>query len=148
MKLSLRAFAGALTAGAWLLAGTPAAAAIIATTSIDVPIVDLNNPCTAGHDSIDGTLNLNAIAERDSGGLVTVRFSGRGSGADVNNLFYRFLTAGTVQFHDPLPADVLLSVRLGTSTTASNARLGLSLHVNEQGRVTDIGQSGLQCGGL
>lgn len=134
----LAALAAALSA--------PASAGIIATTSLNIPIVDLNNPCTAGHDSIDGTLLLNAIADRDNAGLVTLRLSGRGSGSDAGNRFYRLLTAGTVQFHDPLPADITLSVRLATATDTDNARLGLSLHINEQGRVTDVGQSGLQCG--
>lgn len=144
MKTQLSLLTGALA----LLVAAPVRAEIIATTNLNIPIVALNNPCTAGPDSIDGVLNLNAIADRRADGVITLYLSGRGSGSDANNQFYRFLTSGTVQFHDPLPADINLSVRLTTANTASNARLGLVLHVSEQGRITSVGQSGLQCGGF
>lgn len=112
-----------------------------------ITIADLNNPCTPGHDSIDGVLNINSILDRGSDGSLRLLVSARGSGSDANNLFYRFLASGTVIFTDPLPARFNLSVRLQPSNTpASEARLGLTLLIDERGRLTDLGQSGLQCG--
>lgn len=110
-------------------------------------IVDLNNPCTPGHDSIDGVLNINYTIDRTADGSARLLISARGSGSDAGSQFYRFTASGTVLFTDPLPAQVTLSVSLQPGNTAgSDARLGLFLLVDDRGRVTDLGQSGLQCG--
>ena len=144
MKRIRHVLAGALTVLGLGLAGT--AGAVVQGT-LTRNIVDLNNPCTAGHDSIDGVLNINYTLQRGSDGVVTLSLSARGSGSDASNLFYRFLASGTFQLHDPLPAQIVLTVRLQPSNTpASNATLGLFLQVDEHGRITDLGQSGLLCG--
>jgi hypothetical protein len=128
------------------LAYTGTASAVIQGT-LTKQIVDLNNPCTGGHDSIDGVLNINYTLDRTTDGLPRLVLSARGSGSDVNNLFYRFTASGTITFADPLPAQIVLSVRLQPSNMpASDARLSLFLQIDERGRVTDLGQSGLQCG--
>jgi hypothetical protein len=146
MKRTPTILAGAVAALGLALAA-PASALVQGT--LTKQIVDLNNPCTAGHDSIDGTLNINYTIERRTDGTVRLSLSARGSGSDVNNLFYRFLASGTFDFHDPLPAQIVLSVRLQPSNTpGSDARLGLFLGIDERGRVTDLGQSGLQCGSV
>lgn len=137
--------AGAVAALGLSIAGT--ASAGIVQGSFTKQIVDLNNPCTTGHDSIDGTLLVSYTIEKRSDGTIRLGISARGSGSDANNLFYRFLAAGTFDFHDPLPAQIVLTVRLQPSNTpGSNANLGLFLGIDERGRVTDLGQSGLQCG--
>jgi hypothetical protein len=113
-----------------------------------IPIVDLNNPCTRGHDSIDGTLAVEATLLRNVGDIDILRIVARGTGEDANNVAYRFLSVSTFQFHDPLPVNIFLSIRLTPENTAvTNARLLLALQVDERGRITDLGQSGLQCGG-
>lgn len=136
--------AGAVAALGLTVTGT--ASAVVQGT-LTKQIVDLNNPCTRGHDSIDGVLNINYTIDRTTDGSPRLLISARGSGSDANNLFYRFLATGTVIFTDPLPAQITLSVRLQPSNTpSSDARLNLFLLVDERGRITDLGQSGLQCG--
>lgn len=144
MKWNRTFLAGAVAALGLTFTGT--ANAVIQGT-LTKQIVDLNNPCTPGHDSIDGVLNINYIIDRTADGSARLLLSARGSGSDASNLFYRFLASGTVLFTDPLPAQITLSVRLQPSNTpGSDARLGLFLLVDDRGRVTDLGQSGLQCG--
>lgn len=140
------ALAAAATAIGLMLAGGPAGAAPIRGDRT-LTIADLNNPCTAGHDSIDGVLNINYTVDRAPDGSPRLLISARGSGSDANGLFYRFLSSGAITFTDPLPAQIQLSVRLQPSGfPASDARLGLFLLVDDRGRLTDLGQSGLQCG--
>ncbi len=138
--------AGAVAALGLMFTG--AASAVVQGT-LTKQIVDLNNPCSAGHDSIDGVLNINYTIDRSTDGSPRLLISARGSGSDVNNLFYRFTASGTITFADPLPAQIVLSLRLQPSNTpTSDARLGLFLQIDERGRVTDLGQSGLQCGSI
>lgn len=144
MKAMRTFLAGAVAALGLTLSGT--ASAVIQGT-LTKQIVDLNNPCTTGHDSIDGVLNINYTIDRTGDGSPRLVLSARGLGSDANNLFYRFTASGTITFADPLPAQIVLSVRLQPSNMpASDARLGLFLLIDERGRVTDLGQSGLQCG--
>jgi hypothetical protein len=146
MKRMRTFLAGAVAALGLTMSGT--ASAVIQGT-LTKQIVDLNNPCTAGHDSIDGVLNINYTIDRTSDGSPRLSISARGSGSDANNLFYRFTASGTITFADPLPAQIVLSVRLQPSNVpTSDARLGLFLLIDERGRVTDLGQSGLQCGSV
>ncbi|MCC2638878.1 MAG: hypothetical protein K0Q68_2597 [Moraxellaceae bacterium] len=144
MKRIRTFLAGAVAALGLTLTG-PAGAVVQGT--LTKQIVDLNNPCTIGHDSIDGVLDINYTIDRSANGSPRLLLSARGSGSDASNLFYRFTAAGTFIFTDPLPAQITLSVRLQPSNTPmSDARLGLFLLIDERGRVTDLGQSGLQCG--
>lgn len=137
----------AATAALGLVTGSGPAAADIVESRRSISIVDLNNPCTRGHDSIDGTLNIAANAERTPDGVIILRLFARGAGKDVNNNDYRFLAVGNFQFHDPLPADIVLRVRLTDPLhDSSNARLVLALHIDERGRISSLGQTSLQCG--
>lgn len=140
---------GTLLAGAFtaLALGVTGTASAVVQGTLTRQIVDLNNPCTAGHDSIDGVLDINYTIDRDRDGSARILISARGSGSDANNLFYRFLASGTVVLAEPLPAQINLSIRLQPSNTPTrDARLGLALLIDERGRVSDMGQSGLQCG--
>jgi hypothetical protein len=139
--------AAALAAALALSATSGNAAADIVTSSRTLTIADLNNPCTRGHDSIDGVLDIRANAERTPTGVVILRLNARGWGRDFENNLYRLLAVGNFQFHDPLPADIILRVRLtDPQDDENNARLVLALHVDERGRISDLGQTSLQCG--
>jgi hypothetical protein len=128
------------------LASLPAAAQIVESRRT-ITIADLNNPCTRGHDSIDGTLMIAANAERTPDGATILRLFARGTGRDFNNTDYRLLAVGNFEFQDPLPADINLRVRLTDPQDAgNNARLELVLHVDEHGRISEAGPSSLQCG--
>jgi hypothetical protein len=146
MSRIMHAAAATATALGLALASTAATAGIVESRRT-ITIADLNNPCTRGHDSIDGTLDIAANAERTPDGVIILRLFARGAGEDVNNVDYRFLGVGNFQFHDPLPADIVLRLRLTAPLVeSSNARLVLALHVDERGRITDTGGSSLQCG--
>lgn len=111
-----------------------------------LPLAEINNPCTAGHDSIDGSLDLHGISKfSDNVSFLQVIAKGEGEDAYGNN--YQFSGKARLQFHDPLPATVYLKLRMTSQGSGDNAHLVLKLHVNEQGNVTQAEYSGVECRG-
>lgn len=113
---------------------------------LNVPIVELNNPCTAGHDSIDGSLDLHAVTQH-SGGITFLKVTGKGKGVDASGVKYNLGATAKFRFHDPLPAQVYIKLRLISQGSGDNASAVLALHVNEQGIVTQAVFSGVECRG-
>lgn len=113
---------------------------------LSVPIVELNNPCTAGHDSIDGSLDLHAITQ-NSGNVTFLKINGKGKGVDANGVKYNLGATAKFQFHDPLPAQVYIKLKMVSQGSGDNASAVLALHVNEQGVVTQAVFSGVECRG-
>lgn len=111
-----------------------------------LPLNDVNNPCVAGPDGIDGSLDLQAKVHAD-GGVTFLQVNAKGKGADALGRKYQFGGKARFAFHDPLPADVSLRLRMISQGSADNAFLTLALHVNEQGVVTHATVSGVECRG-
>jgi hypothetical protein len=112
-----------------------------------LPIVGLNNPCTAGHDSIDGSLDIHGVTKFGEGNVTFIRFNAKGSGEDVHGRKYNLNVVGKFQFHDPLPAQVFLRAKMVSQGAVDNPHLVLALHVNEQGNITFAEISGIECRG-
>lgn len=114
--------------------------------NLSLPLNDINNPCTAGADGIDGSLDLHGVTQF-SDGVAFLQINAKGKGADALGLNYQLGGKARFQFHDPLPADVYLRLRMISQGRTDNAGLVLSLHVNEQGIVTHAESSGVECRG-
>lgn len=113
---------------------------------LNVPLADINNPCTAGPDAIRGSVALHGVVH-DAGGVTFLQVTARGSGTDAWGLGYQLGGKARFQFHDPLPADVLVSLRMISQGSTDNAFLVLAVHVNEQGTITQASYSGVECRG-
>ena len=111
---------------------------------LSLPLVELNNPCTAGHDSIDGSLDLHGVTQH-SEGVTFLRVNAHGSAVDAKGIDYQVNGQSRFQFHDLLPATVYLRLKLTSQGSGDNARLALALHVNEQGHITRAEYSGVEC---
>lgn len=135
-------------AGGLLLAAASLASAGNGARQYDLtlPLAGINNPCTAGPDGINGSLDLHGILQ-DNGNVTQLQVNGKGSGQDAWGLKYQFGAKARFQFHDPLPADVLVSLRMISQGSTDNAFLVLALHVNEQGHITAASVSGVECRG-
>lgn len=129
-----------------LLSASSAARADIAPYEFSLPLNDVNNPCVAGADGIDGSVDLRASA-RVEGGVTVVQVNAKGKGADALGRKYQFGGKARFAFHDPLPAGVQLRLRMTSQGSADNAFLLLALHVNEQGVITQASYSGVECRG-
>lgn len=113
---------------------------------VGLSVVELNNPCTAGQDSIDGSLDLHGIA-KTSDGVTFLQVIAKGSGVAGNGTSYQLGGKAKFQFHDPLPATVYVKLRMISAGSSPNAFLVLALHVNEQGVITQAQFSGVECQG-
>lgn len=113
---------------------------------LSLPIAELNNPCTSGHDSIDGSLDLHGISKL-SDNVSFLQIVAKGEGQDAYGSHYRFSGKARLQFHDPLPATAYLKVKMTSQGSGDNASLVLKLHVNEQGNITQAEYSGVECRG-
>lgn len=113
---------------------------------LGLSVVELNNPCTAGADSIDGHLDLHGVT-RTSGNVSFLQVNAKGSGVAGNGVKYQIGGKARFQFHDPLPASVYVKLRMTSAGSSPNAHLVLALHVNEQGVVTQAQFSGVECQG-
>lgn len=124
------------------------AAADSGTTRHDLtlPVVELNNPCTAGHDSIDGSLDLRGITQHN-GNVTFLQIQGKGNGVDANGVKYNLLGKVKFQFHDPLPARLFIKLKMVSQGSGDNAQATLAVHVNEQGNITQAEFSGVECKG-
>ncbi len=140
---TLSLISAVMTAG--LLTGATVAQAATVKTTFSIPVVELNNPCTPANDSIDGSLDLRAAAQFEADGVTWLRVGVSGSGADANGLAYNFGGSARLQYHDPLPAQLVIKLRMTGQTAIDNARADLRLHVNEQGTITQAEFSGVEC---
>lgn len=113
---------------------------------LSLPVVELNNPCTAGHDSIDGSLELKGISKH-SDNVSFLQVIAKGDGQDAYGSNYQFSGKARLQFHDPLPATIYLKLKMTSQGSTDNAHLVLKLHVNEQGNITQAEYSGVECQG-
>lgn len=113
---------------------------------LNLPVVELNNPCTSGPDSIDGSLELHGVAQH-SEGVTFLQVQGKGSGVDAYGVQYNLGGSARFQFHDPLPAQVFIRLKMVSQGSGDNAFAVLALHVNEQGIVTQAEFSGVECRG-
>lgn len=113
---------------------------------LGLSVVELNNPCTAGPDSIDGSLELQGVA-RMSDDVTFLQVNAKGSGVAGNGTDYQLGGKAKFQFHDPLPAAVYVKLRMISAGSSPNAFLVLALQVNEQGVVTQAQFSGVECQG-
>lgn len=113
---------------------------------LNLPIVELNNPCTAGHDSIDGTLELHGITQH-KGNVTFLQVQGKGKAVDASGVKYNLLAKLKFQFHDPLPAKLFIKLRMVSQGSGDNAQATLAVHVNEQGNITQAEFSGVECKG-
>lgn len=113
---------------------------------LTLPIVELNNPCTAGPDSIDGTLELRGIVQHTEG-VTFLQVQGKGTGVDAYDVPYTLGAGARFQFHDVLPAQVYVKLKMVSAGSGDNAFAVLALHVNEQGIVTQAEFSGVECRG-
>lgn len=106
----------ALSLAGFIIAAATAASTTHATqdgrgTDFTIPIVDLNNPCTRGHDSIDGELHVTAtLKESDDARLLTVH--AKGDALDSEGKDYRAVAKLRVKIHDPFPAHLFLQAKL------------------------------------
>lgn len=146
MNLQLRFLATVLTTTALAFAAGPVRAAA-EQHDYTLPLVDINNPCTPGNDSIDGSIDIHGVTKFDAGNVAFVRFNAKGTAVDAAGRNYQAGAIGKFQFHDPLPGTVFLQLRLVSQGGAPNAFLVLALHVNEQGRLTHAEYSGIECRG-
>lgn len=112
----------------------------------NLPIVELNSPCTTGPDSIDGSLDLHGVTQH-SEGVTFLQVNAHGSAVDAAGIKYQASGKSRFQFHDLLPATVYLKLKLTSQSSSDNARLVLALHVNEQGHITRAEYSGVECRG-
>lgn len=113
---------------------------------LNLAVSELNNPCTAGADSIDGSLELHGVAK--TGGNVTfLQVNAKGSGTAGDGTAYQLGGKAKFQFHDPLPATVYVKLRMISAGSTPNAHLVLALHVNQQGVITQAVFSGVECQG-
>lgn len=115
-------------------------------TGFSVPLANINNPCTSGHDGINGSLDINAVAQH-SNGVHFVRISGHGSGADAHGLRYQFSGMHKLQLHDPFPAWCYLRLKMISKGSTDNASLVVAVHLNGQGEITKAEFSGVECKG-
>lgn len=129
-----------------LLSVSVAAQADIAAQDFSLPLNDVNNPCVAGPDGIDGVVDLRTNA-RSNGAVTFLQVNAKGKGSDAWGRKYQLGGKARFEFHDPLPADVQLRLRMTSQGSADNAFLVLALHVNEQGVVTHAAYSGVECRG-
>jgi hypothetical protein len=113
---------------------------------LGLSVVELNNPCTAGPDSIDGSLDIHGVA-KTSGNITFLQVNAKGSGVAGNGTDYQLGGKAKFQFHDPLPATLYVKLRMISAGSSPNAFLVLSLHVNEQGVITQAQFSGVECQG-
>lgn len=146
MKMQQRFLLTVLAATGLTIAAGPAGAAA-QQHDFTLPIVGLNNPCTPGHDSIDGSIDIHGVTKFDSGNVTFVRFNAHGSAVDAHGRKYQTIAIGKFQIHDPLPATVFLQVKLVSQGDLPNPHVVLALHVNEQGRLTHAEYSGIECRG-
>lgn len=142
MKKIVFALAGGLLAAASLSAVADDATPF----RLDLPIVELNNPCTAAPDSIDGSLELRGTVQH-ADGVTFLQVQGKGKGVDAWGTAYNLGGNARFQFHDLLPAQVFLRLRMVSAGSGDNAFAVLALHVNEQGNVTRAEFSGVECRG-
>lgn len=113
---------------------------------LSLPLNDINNPCTPVADGIDGSLDLHGVTQF-SNGVAFLQVNAKGKGADAWGHKYQLGGKVKFEFHDPLPADVYLRLRMISQGSIDNAGLVLSLHVNEQGIITHAEYSGVECRG-
>lgn len=135
-----------LAAGLLSILASSAVVAEALQFTLTLPLNDIDNPCVAGADGIDGSLALNGIA-RTSAGVTFLQVSASGKGSDAWGRKYQLGGKAKFEFHDPLPADVTLRLRMNSQGSADNAGLLLALHVNEQGVITHAAYSGVECRG-
>lgn len=146
MKLANRSVVAmlAIVSGLVLATGAQAAAQQHRFT---LPLVGLNNPCTPGPDSIDGSLDIHGVTKHGSGNVSFLHVNANGAGVDAHGRQYVANANAKFQFHDPLPAQVQLHLRLISQGSTDNAHLTVALHVNEQGNITHAAISGIECRG-
>lgn len=116
------------------------------TFNLSVPIVDLNNPCTPGQDSIDGSLDVKAVLKINNG-VKSLQISAKGDGTDAYGVDYLANARLSIKIRDPFPAQAFLKARLISKGSGDNAFLNAMVHVSEQGNITKIDISGIECKG-
>lgn len=128
------------------LLGTASVAQAADTGIITIPVVNLDNPCTPGHDYINGTLSVKGVLQiTDSVNFLTI--TGRGSGTDYNGLQYNYGGKLTYKYHDPLPAIHYHKLRLVSAGSTDNAFITCAVHVNEHGVITKLEIGDVECRG-
>lgn len=142
----MKGIVSALAGGLLAVASLSALADDATPFHLTLPIVELNNPCTAGPDSIDGTLDLRGTVQHTDG-VTFLQVQGKGSGVDAWGVPYNLGAGARFQFHDLLPAQVFVKLRMISAGRGDNAFAVLALHVNEQGYVTRAEFSGVECRG-
>ncbi|HEX4869166.1 MAG TPA: hypothetical protein VFV15_00370 [Moraxellaceae bacterium] len=113
---------------------------------LSLPLNDINNPCTSVVDGIDGSLDLHGVTQHN-GNVAFLQVNAKGKGADAWGRKYQLGGKAKFEFHDPLPANIYLRLRMTSQGSTDNAGLVLSLHVNEQGIITHAEYSGVECRG-
>lgn len=116
------------------------------TWDFSVPVVDLNNPCTSGHDSIDGNLDIKAVLKINEG-VKFLKITAKGDGSDAQGVDYLMQARLSIKIHDPFPAQAFLKAKLISKGSTDNAFLNAVVHVSEQGNITKVDISGIECRG-
>ncbi|MCD6060998.1 MAG: hypothetical protein K0R03_1070 [Moraxellaceae bacterium] len=128
------------------LLGTASIAQAADTGIITIPVVNLDNPCTSGHDYINGTLSVKGVLQITDG-VKFLTVSGKGSGTDYNGLQYQYGGKLVYKYHDPLPAIHYHKLRLVSAGSTDNAFITCAIHVNELGVITKLEIGDVECRG-